>query len=189
MIKIFLKFDRLFLVGKNSYNNKIVSNVRKTCCLVGQYLFWVSLEFWWQSNQAKLANTLKNFAQFSFSKLIKQRRRKTYRKFSNRQKEHSIAENVAVTWMVWDEKVSKKQALKFTNAEGMSRHFEIVFAKIPTKPKKFSEYFLTKKSLKHCRTFYEKKIGLVRLGQEKLGHKVRNLGRCHEICEKKHRRN
>ena len=42
-------------------------------------------------------------------------------------------------WIVWDEKVSRKQALKFANAEGMSRHFQIVFAKIPMKPKIFDE--------------------------------------------------
>ena len=66
-------------------------------------------------------------------------------------------------WIVWDEKVSRKQALKFTNAEGMSRHFQIVFAKIHMKPKIFGKKFSTKKSLKPCRTFYEKMISLVRL--------------------------
>ena len=52
------------------------------------------------------------------------------------------------------------------------------------KPKIFGKNFPTKKILKPCRKFYEKFISLVKVGQKKLGIKVRILGRCHEICRK-----
>ena len=39
MIKNFPIFDRLFLGGKNSYNNEVLINVHKTSCRVSELLF------------------------------------------------------------------------------------------------------------------------------------------------------
>ena len=52
-------------------------------------------------------------------------------KFYIVRKRNSIAKKLAATWMVWDEKVSRKQALKFTNAEGCHGIFKLSLQKNP----------------------------------------------------------
>ena len=88
-----------FSVKKNSYNNEIVSNVRKTCCLrrlvsiLGQFQVLLVVKL------SKIGENPKNFRKIFVFEANKTAKAKIFSKIFISLKEHSIAENLAATWI------------------------------------------------------------------------------------------